>query len=380
MWSVGIQREISRDMSLEIAYVGNRGVWWNAGGTLTDPNRVTPAILKAHNMDLASADDQNVLLAQFGTLSSAQLTKYNLTAPYPGFAGTVSQSIRPYPHFGSIYVLWAPLGNTWYDSMQVKLTKRFSHGLDLQANYTFQKELTIGAETQDTAFEINPAVINLNNLRDNKVISGMSIPHRLVIAGTYITPGFASLPKWASMITKDWRIGGFLTYQSGMPILAPMAFNYPNPASLLNLCAPMSVLGGCNTSPYFNAPASFQTRVQGQPVFLKDLNSHYDPATAVVLNTNAWTAPPAGQFGTGSAYYNDYRHRRAPTENLSLERVFRFKEGVTLNLRMELMNVFNRTRIPAPFSSMNIGTFGQTPSYSNAGGQRTGQLVARFSF
>jgi len=380
MWSVGIQRELTKDLSLEVAYVGNRGVWWNAGGTLTDPNRVTPAILKAHNMDLGNSDDQTALLSQFSTLTATQLSKYNLKLPYPAFQGTVSQSIRPYPHFGSIYVLWSPIGNTWYDSMQVKLTKRFSHGLDLTANYTFQKELTIGAETQDTAFEINPAVINLNNLRDNKVISGMSIPHRFVIAGTYLTPGIASLPKWTSSVVKDWRLGWFLTFQSGMPILAPMAFNYPNPSSLLNLCAPMSVLGGCNTSPFFNAPASYQTRVQGQPLFVTDINSHYDPATATVLNNSAWAAPPAGQFGTGSAYYNDYRYRRTPTENLSIERVFRFKEGVALNIRMELMNAFNRTRIPAPFSSMNIGTFGTTTSYLNAVGQRTGQLVARLMF
>ncbi len=382
MWSLGIQREITKDLSLDVSYVGNRGVWWNAGGALTDPNRVTPAILKAHNFDptLATVSDDLVLLQQFDTLTADQIAKYNLKVPYPGFKGSVSQSLRPYPHFGSIYNLWAPLGNTWYDSLQVKLTKRYSHGLDLQANYSFQKELTIGAETQDTAFQINPAVVNLNDLRGNKVISGMSIPHRLVIAGTYITPTWASAPKLVSSVLKDWRIGAFLIYQSGMPIAAPMASNFPNPAQELSLCAPMSVLGGCNTSPYFSAPASFSSRVPGQPVFSRDINSHYDPATTVILNPNAWTAPAAGQFGTGSAYYNDYRYRRAPTENMSLERVFRFREGMMLSLRMELMNAFNRTRIPTPSNSMLISTFGTTPGYINSAGQRTGQLVARFNF
>ena len=382
MWSIGIQRELTKNISLDVAYVGNRGVWWNAGGSLTDPNRVTPTILKAHNFDptLANTTDDFVLLQQFSSLTSTQLAHYNLTAPYSGFQGTVSQALRPYPQFGSIYVLWAPLGNTWYDSLQVKLTKRFSKGLDLQANYTFQKELTVGAETQDAAFEINPAVINLNNLRSNKVLSGMSIPHRLVIAGTYITPAWAQAPRAVSMALKDWRFGAFLTYQSGMPIPAPMAFNYPNPAQELSLCAPMGVLGGCNTSPYFSANATYQSRVPGQPLFTKSINSHYDPSSTVILNSAGWTSPPAGQFGTGSAYYNDYRFRRAPSENMSLERVFRLREAMNLSIRMELMNVFNRTRIPTPNSFMTTPDFGTTPGYINTGGQRTGQLVARFNF
>ena len=63
MWSIGIQRELSKDMALEVSYVGNRGAWWNSDGVLTDPNRVTPAILSAHNFDptLANTTDDAVL-------------------------------------------------------------------------------------------------------------------------------------------------------------------------------------------------------------------------------------------------------------------------------------------------------------------------------
>ena len=84
---------------MEISYVGNRGVWWNSTGALTDPNRVTPSILSAHNFDptLANTTDDAVLTEQFSALTPAQTAKYNLTAPYAGFQGTVSQSLRPYP-------------------------------------------------------------------------------------------------------------------------------------------------------------------------------------------------------------------------------------------------------------------------------------------
>jgi hypothetical protein len=393
MWSIGLQRELSKDMSLEVSYVGNRGVWWNSPGVLTDPNRVTPAILAKHNMSIGNMDDGLLLISDFDSVSPAVKAAKNLAAPYAGFHGTVSQALRPYPQFGSIFVLWAPLGNTWYDSLQMKLTKRMSHGLDLTASYTFQKELTIGTETQDTAFEVNPAIINLNNLRDNKVISASSVPHRLVIAGTYTTPR-PNVNRFLATAAKDWRIGFYLVYQSGMPILAPIAGNFPNPAAMLSLCAPFSVLGGCNTSPYFNAPASFANRIPGVSLYTQDINSHYDPSRTPILNAAAWEQPPGAQFGKGSGYYNDYRYRRAPTENLSLERIFRLgKEGTrTLSVRAELSNAFNRTRIPVPWNMFSFvpptydangnlaSGFGSTSNYINAGGQRSGQLVARINF
>ena len=127
------------------------------------------------------------------------------------------------------------------------------------------------------------------------------------------------------------------------------------------------------------------------PLYTQDINSHYDPNTTFILNQDAWSNPPDGKFPTGSPYYNDYRYRRAPRENISLERIFRFKESKTLSLRVELYNVFNRTFIPNPFTQLvfpqtklpdgtAVSGFGYSEGFVNAGGQRTGQLVARFNF
>jgi hypothetical protein len=392
-WSIGIQRELSKNLSLDVSYVGNRGVWWAADGTLTDPNRVTPAILSAHNFDptLANMTDNYVLISQFSSLTSDQLTHYELSAPYAGFKGTVSQALRPYPQFGGIFGLWAPLGNTWYDAMQVKLIKRFSHGLDFMANYSFQKEQTIGQDTFTTGpgggSVSTPVVYNLNDLRSNKSLSGLSIPHNLVIAATYTTPK-ANLYRPLSVLLKDWQISAFLNYQSGMLIMAPTANNYPNPAQELKLCAPMGVFGNCN---YASGNVSFMSRVPGEPLFTQDLNSKFDPFTLFVLNPAAWSAPAPGQFGTGSAYYNDYRHKRQPKENLSLGRIFRIREGISLSMRAELNNVFNRvvsrgrpsSSLVTPQVRKADGTTASGFGYVNAinaGGQRTGQIVMRFSF
>ncbi len=396
MWSIGIQRELTTNMSLEVSYVGNRGAWWNSNGSLTDPNRVTPAILEAHNLSLSNSTHRTLLLTPLSAVSSADMAAYNLKVPFSGFRGTVSQSLRPYPHFGAIYVLWAPLGRTWYDSLQMKYTKRFSHGLDFTATYTYQKELTIGAETVDPAFApVMPAVVDLNNYWANKTISGISVPHRFVFAGTYKTPT-VDMYRPLSWLMKDWTIGAYLAYYSGMPIQAPAAANSPNPAQLLSLCAPQSVFGGCNTNPYYaGANASYANRVKGEPLYTLDLNTNFDPFTTFVLNPNAWSQPAPGQFGVGSPYYSDYRYRRTPSENMSLGRIFRITEGVTASIRIELNNIFNRTAIPNPTAtdatapqrrqdsnnpnSPTVSGFGRINAI-NAGGQRTGQLVMRLNF
>jgi hypothetical protein len=110
-----------------------------------------------------------------------------------------------------------------------------------------------------------------------------------------------------------------------------------------------------------------------------------------VLNPNAWTDPPAGQFSNSTAYYNDYRRRRSPSENMSLGRTFRIAEKATLNIRVEFSNIFNRINMGTPTSTnagatqsrnaqgVPIAGFG----YINTTGgstPRTGQLVARFQF
>jgi hypothetical protein len=390
MWSIAIQREITPNLSVDVSYVGNRGAWWNANGAITDPNRVTPETLAEHNFDLSNFDDRALLLTPLSSVIGTQdAIDHNLSMPYAGFGGAVNQSLRPFPHVGNIFMLWAPLGRTWYDSLQVNVTKRSSFGLDFTAAYTWQKELTIGVETNDTAFNIAPAVNNINDFKSNKTISGYSVPHRLVIGANYRVPVIYNDNKYLSWALRDWTIGAMLTYASGMPIMAPRATSSEpghDIGTLLKLCSAMGVLGGCNGSLFMgNSPASYASRVEGEPVFLVDPNSSFDPLTEILLNANAWEAPPDGQYGTGSPYYGDYRYRRRPSENMSLGRIFPIQEGVELSLRIELMNIFNRVQIPNPgidFYSNNATapTFGLISGAINAGGQRTGQIVARLKF
>src|SRR5262249_53758188 len=71
-YSLGVQREINRDLVLEVTYVGNRGVWWPAGG-LTALNALSAADLARYGFtNFASASDSALLTPQIGTLSALQ--------------------------------------------------------------------------------------------------------------------------------------------------------------------------------------------------------------------------------------------------------------------------------------------------------------------
>ncbi len=389
MWSIGIQRELTPDLMVEAAYVGNRGNWWQAN-SLLDYNAVTSQILGAHNLNVNNPADVTLLTTPLSAvLGTTNATAHNLGLPYQGFPtnATVAQSLRPFPQFTNINALWAPLGDTWYDSLQVKVTKRFSHGLTANYSFSWQKELTLGVESDPPGPGAPPAAINdVFNREANKTISGYSRPLTSILSVNYTTPKFAAssgLMKAASWLARDWQIGALLQYASGLPIHVPYAQSTPLLSSVLERNLP---LGVTNTT--------FANRVPGQPLFLQDLNCHcFDPTKTLALNPAAWADPAAGQFGTSAPYYNDYRYQRRPGENMNLARIFRLTERVNLELRAEFVNIFNRTEVANPVATnasaatvVNPTTglltsgFGFINTATTVIAPRQGTIIARFRF
>jgi Carboxypeptidase regulatory-like domain len=354
-WSIGLQRELSRNLVVEASYVGNRGVWW-AAQTLSPfaSNGIPDYVLAANGLSLDNAADRNLLKAPINSALAA--SRGFSTPPYPGFplGLTVAQTLRPIPQFTGIVQTWTPLGNTWYDALQAKATKRFSHGLDAVVTYTYSKSLALGAEENNNYGSTTTPVINdVFNRQNNKTLSGFDQPQTLIIAGNYTTPkifasgsGFANkLVSWAA---RDWTAGAVLRYASGFPIKVPFSTT------------------GLNTYIFQN---TLVNRVPGEPFFTEDLNCHcFDPNTTFVLNPKAWANPPLGQFGTANAHYNDYRMARRPSESVSLARNFRFSEQANLQIRAEFSNIFNRAGINVPTATNAFATQTRDKNGQTTGG------------
>jgi len=376
-WSFGVQREFGRGLVVEGAYVGNRGAWLPSSGVV-NYNALSPqTLLNVYGLDITTLAARNILAAQVG---SAAAGPFQGKLPYAGFplTSTVAQSLRPFPQFTNAPTpLWAPLGANWYNSLQVKVIKRLSHGLDLNYNFTWSKTLNRGIEGQ---------MNDIFNRDSNKYLSGLDRPLVSNFNISYTVPRAPWVGnKILKYVLSDWQMGALLTYSSGTPIVVPSATN-----QLANQTF---------------STASYLNRVPDVPLFLQDLNCHcFDPTKTLVLNKDAWVAPPGGTYGTSPAYYNDFRGQRRPTENFNVGRTFRIRESMSFSVRAEFVNIFNRTVLPAPSSGTPLtpttcflsGVSGPTgactpgAAYASGygvestlaigGGVRTGQMVARFRF
>jgi hypothetical protein len=363
-FSVNLQRQVMKDLLVEAAYVGNRGVWEIGATGLVNLNATNPATLAAEGFNISNPSTIALLTS---TIGSATAAAAGIKLPYPGFptSQTVAQSLRPFPQYSSSFTpMWAPLGDSWYDSLQAKVTQRLRRGLTAQSAFTWSKELATGQ-----------AVNNVFDRPNQKSLVSSSQPFLFVVSFTYELPFAQYGPannKIYRQVAGGWRLGGLFRYGSGLPI--------PVPSSQGNLNSLI-----------------FQTtrmnRVPGQPLFLANLNCGcFDPTRTLVLNPKAWADVPNGTWGYSAPFYNDYRYERTPYESLSLSRTFRMGERTRLELRGEFFNVFNRLELPNPSASNPLATTTYNSStgllsggfgyinVSSVGGQRTGELVARVSF
>jgi len=402
-WNISVQREITRNFVVEASYVANRGIWWESGTGLAPQNALGQQTLRNLGFnDFTSATESALLTTTISSLSAAQ--KSTLAArgigllPYANFPNTqtVRQALLTYPQYtGLLAPSGAPLGKTWYDSLQTSVTKRFSHGFSANANYTFSKTLSLNS-TQDP----------FNRQLGKNIATIDDLPHQLRLSADYQVQNIHStLPvlrnKMVAYALSGWGTGWSLQYQSaplvGQPVstgTTPISnfLGYgPGPAQLIPGMNPWSVDWTDYSGVHHTDPLN--------------INCHcFDPTKTQVLNPAAWTNVPNGEFANNQGALRGFRGFRVPSENANFGRTFRIKEGMTLNVRVEFSNIFNRTILPAPTVVAALGapaiSFSAKPTAFTSGpntgllssgfgvinptagttGQRQGSFVARLQF
>jgi hypothetical protein len=381
-WNVSVQREIRRDIVVEAAYIGNRGAWLSNGssqgfyngsvGNLINYNAVSPATLSRYGLgDLTDANTRSLLTA---TITSAAAVAAGFKKPYANFpnSGTVLQSLKPFPQYNGIGQFQAPLGNSWYDSLQVKMTKRFAYGLSATMAYTYGKALD--------------STTSAGSIYDRKSFKGLSpyfYPNIFSVSGDYTLPALGPAKRsrgWRAVLA-DWRFTSIFTTQSGQLLATPGSSN--------------------SIGSYVSTGYTRMVRVSGVPLYLKDPNCGcIDPTQETVLNPAAWQNQAAGVPGSNVTYYGDFRAQRRPVVSGGIGKVFEIREGMQFSVRMEFFNLFNMNESlanPSTGSPQNpvtrsngviTGGFGYLNFTGIAGNSvssslptpRTGQIVARFQF
>jgi hypothetical protein len=381
-WNISLQREVIRDLLVEAAFVGNHGVWESNGssqgfsngsvGNLINYDAVSPATLARYGLgDLTDANTRSLLSS---TITSAAAVAAGFKKPYANFpdSGSVLQSLRPFPQYSGVGQFQAPLGASWYDSLQVKVVKRLSHGLTATMAYTFSKALD--------------STTNAGSIYDRSSFKGLSpnyIPHIISLSVDYTVPAIGPVKhsRIAKAILADWRLTSLSTNQSGQLLGTPGSSN--------------------SIGSYVSTGATRMVRIPGIPLYLKDPNCGcIDPTQETVLNPAAWQNQAPGVPGSNVVYYNDFRAQRRPAVSGGIGKVFRIREGVFFSFRAEFFNLFNMQESlanPSTGSPQNpvtrsngvlTGGFGYLNYTGIAGNSvssslptpRTGQVVARIQF
>jgi len=232
-YSLDIQRELPGNILLEAGYVGNQsrklpvGVGANYVPT-TELNRRTAA----GAIDTAYYTGQVPnpmagLIPLNAALNGATISRQNLLYAFP----QVSLSVNN-----------LPIGKQRYDSLQTKVTKRFSRGFTFLASYTVSKTL-------EQVSLLNAQYLNLANPASTPLVKQpadqIDIPQKFNVAGVYELPFgkgkplASNIPGAVNQIIGGWELNWNITYMKGWPIAYPNANQVrPGSAKLSNPTIP----------------------------------------------------------------------------------------------------------------------------------------------
>jgi hypothetical protein len=359
-WNFGFQQTLSKDTVLEVVYIGNHGVHLPIPTTQlnviprqflsTLPNRDT-AVINA--LTASVANPFAGLMPAGTTLNTAKTTVAQLLAAYPEFpVGEGSQS-------SGVIEQNADLGSSFFESINVRLEKRLSHGVTFIGNYIRSKLIEEDSWLNDT------------DLSPEKRISPFDHPNHLVAAAVYELPIGKGKPvnidsRWMDAIIGGWVTTGIYTFQTGAPIVwtngsttTPGDYVYYGGNIDLN---PRGVAGP--SSPAFNT-AAFTPQACSA-----------DTGSALASCTTA------NQFQyhirTFSTTFPNLRQDGINNFDTSLLKNFRFTESSYFQLRLEAFNVVNHPTFAAPNTVATNASFGIINTQANR--PRTIQIGARFVF
>jgi hypothetical protein len=349
-WTFSIQREIAHNMAFETTYIGSHSTHLVVGSQQSNMNT-----LALSNLSLGS------LLLQPVTSSAAKAA--GIQVPYPNFLTqpsiTVGQSLRPYPQYLDVTEEWGPHGIARFNSLQLKLTKRYSSGLTLLAFYTWSKNMT---NTDGGPIDLGPndgAVQNPNNRNGEISVSNSGPASVFVASGTYELPFGPGKPLASSnavigRVIGGWQITAYCRYTDGLPLTITSG-------------DPISSLG------YPNIRASY---IGGNPFVTTDPRA-FNPAVNAYLNAAAFAAPSTFQLGNTARVLDWLRGFSGKSESISLAKRTAIRERIHAILRADVQNPFNFVRWSNPNTTITSSTFGKV---TGASGGRTMQLNATVEF
>lgn len=255
---------------------------------------------------------------------------------------------RPFHKFGLSQAVFdvCNCDNSSYNSLQLKVQKRVSRGMDFLATYTWSKALTNGEGGYNFADNYN--------VRNDHGPASFDRTHAFTLIHNWELPFgkgrryLSKPPKVVELVAGGWRFSGITTIYSGLAF-TPTLSNAPSVNADFNYVRP-DIIGNPHVS---------------------------HPSAALWFDPAAYTQPQA-PFRNGNAGKGTLRGPSLTVFNLSLSKEFLVTEGKTLELRWENFNALNHVNLGLPGNQVDTSSAGQITSTSNP--MRQMQLGLHFRF
>jgi hypothetical protein len=390
-YNLTIQRQLTRDTKLEVGYVGSQGhrllatrdINYGNPQTCLDINDILGAGTcgpyfadSAFTIPAGSVTGPNGLHLPYGpngpTVIPANTTLAN-DITLVGLRRYSSPQCDPMtgngcpsdqiPVFSSIFTQ-DTISNSAYNSLQASLDKRFAHGLQFTAAYTFSKSFD-----EASSFE---GILNPIDPRRDRSLSAFDARHRLVLSYYWELP----LRKYSGATGKllnGWALSGITTFQTGFPVqITSLAdnelmysFDFELPGKPAQL-APFRTLKPQSNGNYFFDPNSFTENATNSSAPLCSAGAVfgcYDPSLLGTLGTAKRTiccGPHISQ------------------SDFAVLKTIPISEAMHVDFRAEFFNIFNHTQFFNPDGNSSDGSqFGQVTQVKDP---RLVQFALKFFF
>ncbi len=324
-WNFNLQRNVARNLLVEVAYVGSRGqrIWVNRSRTAVSTDYLS----------LGAGLDALVPNPYFGVITTGALSTAQVRR---------TQLLQPFNHYTGVSRFRDAVGDSVYHAFTLRVDKQFSHGLSFQASFTAGKQI----DNVQERFGGRSTFIDPNNLSLSRAIGEFDRPRFLVLNYIYELP----TPKsgLAGSVIGRWQVSGITTFGAGLP----MVITGPNNTRLPGVSATALRLS--------------------DPVLDKDQRT-----LDRYFNTSSFAAAPLYSLGSDSRTQPRLRIPGMNSFDISLSRSQRIRERVNVQFRCEMYGAFNHPQFDSPVGNQAATNFGQI---TGAGGNRNIQLGLRLSF
>ncbi len=338
-WSLTFERELSRNMRLDVSYIANRGTRltapWQMMGVAA--NMTDPAILSQYAPSILGLDINNPAVVAAGIV--APYMPCNPPAIVTNcFSGTAAQALRRYPQYQNILWRDVPLGSSMYNALEVVVEQRVTRGLQFRVGYTYSRLNNDGAETGQSGDGRDQRI--QNPACTHKCEWGLSdddTPNVFLVGYTWEIPGAKRWHGAAGALLGGWNWSGILRYESGRPLNIIMDNHVFDPN-----CNPPA---GCNVglgNILFN-PQKRPDRVKGTSAIAKQVGSFYNPLIQNYFNKSAWEDTGTNPFGNAPRVDGTARGFPTYNEDMSVFKNFKLKEQLMMRFEAQFGNIFNRT-------------------------------------